>query len=169
MDPIIQNQKSGARGVIGGIVALLFVTGVIFAAVKYSSDNANSSPVSTAPADTTNMPADTSAASATSTVADTQYKDGTYSAEGDYQSPGGAESIQVTLVLANGIVTDATVVSDATRPNSVSFQNLFISDFKQYVVGKNISDLNLTKVSGSSLTPKGFNDAVAKIKVEAQA
>jgi hypothetical protein len=36
------------------------------------------------------------------------------------------------------------------------------------VVGKNISELQLTKVSGSSLTPQGFMDALEKIKAEAQ-
>jgi hypothetical protein len=35
-------------------------------------------------------------------------------------------------------------------------------------VGKNINDLKLTKIAGSSLTPMGFNDAVAKIKMKAK-
>jgi 23S rRNA (uracil1939-C5)-methyltransferase len=42
------------------------------------------------------------------------------------------------------------------------------TDFFIQVVGKNIEELNLTVVNGSSLTPKGFMDALAKIKVDAQ-
>jgi hypothetical protein len=35
-------------------------------------------------------------------------------------------------------------------------------------VGKNIDELNVSKVAGSSLTSGGFNQAVEKIKQEAQ-
>lgn len=96
------------------------------------------------------------------------YKDGTYSAMGDYFSPGGEEQIGVTLTLKDDVIVDASVVSKAENPNSIKFQGIFVSNFKPLVVGKKISDVNLTKVSGSSLTPKGFNDALAKIKVQSQ-
>lgn len=97
------------------------------------------------------------------------YKDGEYSAEGDYTSPGGAESMDVTLTLKNGVVTDANVVSNAERPISKQMQTKFIGGYKELVVGKKIDEINLSKVSGSSLAPKGFNDAVEKIKTEAKA
>ncbi len=97
------------------------------------------------------------------------YADGTYTATGNYTSPGGAESIVVTLTLENDIVVAAEVQKMATLPTSVLMQTDFANNFKQYVIGKNIADLELTKVSGSSLTPKGFNDAVAKIKFQATA
>ncbi len=97
------------------------------------------------------------------------YTDGTYSAIGNYNSPGGAETIGVSLVLKDDIITSATVTAQATRPQSKMFQDMFIGAFASQVVGKNIADLNLSKISGSSLTPKGFNDAVAKIKAQAKA
>ena len=96
------------------------------------------------------------------------YKDGIYSQEGNYTSPGGAEQIGVTLTLKNGLVTEAEVTPKAERPISVKMQGVFTENFKELVIGKRIKDLNLGKVSGSSLTPKGFNDAVEKIKAEAQ-
>lgn len=96
------------------------------------------------------------------------YADGEYEAEGMYTSPGGAESIDVTLTLKGGIVEDAEVVSNATRPISKQMQASFIGGFKEQVVGKRIDEINLTKVSASSLTPKGFNDAIEKIKAQAQ-
>ncbi len=37
------------------------------------------------------------------------------------------------------------------------------------VVGKKIDEVQLTKVAGSSLTPKGFMDALEKVKTEAKA
>ncbi len=97
------------------------------------------------------------------------YKDGEYSAEGDYTSPGGEESIDVTLTLKDGIVEDAEVTSNATRPISKKMQTSFIEGYKEQVVGKKLDEINLGKVSASSLAPKGFNDAVTKIKAEAKA
>lgn len=96
------------------------------------------------------------------------YKNGTYSAVGDYISPGGAEQIDVKVTLKDNVITDAVVVSKASRPNSKIFQGMFVSNFKPQVVGKNIDEVKLTKVSGSSLTPKGFNDALEKIKGQAK-
>lgn len=101
-------------------------------------------------------------------VTQSEYVDGQYEAVGEYRSPGGDETIDVLLTLESGVVVDATVVSNATLPNSVQFQGMFVENFKEQVVGKNIDDLDLTHVSGSSLTPKGFNDAVEKIKRQAR-
>lgn len=97
------------------------------------------------------------------------YKDGIYTANGTYMSPGGQDEIKVTLTLKNDIVTDATVVTVVADRTSQRYQDKFISGYKQYVVGQNISSLKLTVVSGSSLTPEGFNAAVAKIKTQAKA
>jgi uncharacterized protein with FMN-binding domain len=167
MDPITQNQKTGKKGIIAGIVALLLVVGGAFAFMKSSSTQ---SPVATVPTDTTTDPTQAQNLATTPAITNAKYKDGTYTAVGNYQSPGGTESIQLTLVLKDDVVTDATVVSiKAQRSQSREFQDQFISGFKQYVVGKNISDVSVTKVSGSSLTPIGFMDALAQIKSQAQA
>ncbi len=96
------------------------------------------------------------------------YKDGIYIQEGDYTSPGGAEQIVVKLTIKNGIVTASEVTPKAERPKSKLMQGVFVENYKPLVIGKNIKDLNLGKVAGSSLTPKGFNDAVEKIKAEAK-
>lgn len=95
------------------------------------------------------------------------YHDGTYSADGVYRSPAGGEDIQVTLTLKDDIVTDAQVVSMASNPKSKMMQQAFIDGYSTLVVGKPIDQLSLGVVNGSSLTPKGFMDAVTKIKVEA--
>lgn len=95
------------------------------------------------------------------------YKDGTYEAEGEYVSPGGPEQVGLKLTLKDGVVTDSTFTPMAERPMSVTFQGQFAGGYKEFVVGKRIDEINITKVSGSSLTPKGFTDALAKIKAEA--
>lgn len=96
------------------------------------------------------------------------YKNGNYSAVGDYMSPGGAEQVGVMVTLKDNVITDVTFEVKAERPISVKMQEAFAADYKQFVVGKKIDEVELTKVSGSSLTPKGFNDALAKIKAEAK-
>ncbi len=95
------------------------------------------------------------------------YKDGTYTADGDYTSPGGAEQLGVTVTIANGVITSSEVEVKATRPISKTRQTDFKDNYKEQVEGKNIDEIVLTKVSGSSLSPKGFNDAIEKIKAEA--
>jgi hypothetical protein len=74
----------------------------------------------------------------------------------------------VALILKNDVIVEATVVPLATRPVSVKMQGQFISGFKTLVIGKKLDEVVLDKVSGSSLTPKGWNDAVAKIQAQAK-
>lgn len=97
------------------------------------------------------------------------YKNGTYTSKGSYNSPGGPEQIDVTLVLKDDVIADVTVKSLATLDASKNWQGKFLSGVKAEVVGKKLSEVTLTKVSGSSLTPKGWNDAIAKIQVQAKA
>ena len=96
------------------------------------------------------------------------YQDGVYEVTGEYMSPGGAEQIAVKVTLQDGVITEAVVEPQAVRPNSVIFQGIFADNYQEQVIGKNIDQLQLDKVSGSSLTPKGFNDALEKIKAQAQ-
>lgn len=97
------------------------------------------------------------------------YKDGVYTATGDYISPGGAETIDVEITLKDDVIVDAKMEPNATRPNSVKMQGIFQANFAPLVIGRRIDDLVLDKVSGSSLTPKGFMEAVEEIKVAAKA
>lgn len=96
-----------------------------------------------------------------------KYSDGTYEAVGNYISPAQREEIDITLTLKDNVVTDATFVGKATHEKSKAMQALFSEGFKEQVVGKPIDSIALTVVNGSSLTPKGFMDALQKIKKEA--
>lgn len=105
---------------------------------------------------------------ASETPSASKYKDGEYSATGDYVSPGGPREIDLTLTIKDGVITGSEFTGHATDPNSKRFQGEFADNYKTMVVGKNLDEVSLTKVSGSSLTPKGFMDALTKIKEEAQ-
>lgn len=96
------------------------------------------------------------------------YKDGTYSASGAYTSPAGPENVEVTLTLKDGSVTNVAFKGNAENEKSKFMQEKFGEGISAEVVGKSIDSLNLAVVNGSSLTPKGFMDALEKIKQEAK-
>ena len=96
------------------------------------------------------------------------YQDGTYSADGTYVSPNGTETVGVELTLASGKVTAVDITQHPSNPNTRKFQGEFAGGIAAQIVGKNIDELNVSKVAGSSLTSGGFNQAVEKIKAEAQ-
>lgn len=95
------------------------------------------------------------------------YRDGNYAVTGHYLTPGGSESIVVTLTLARGIVTKTSVGVEATSPTARQFQVQFASRYADRVVAHDVAHLNLSRVAGASLTTVGFNDAVAQIEAEA--
>ena len=97
------------------------------------------------------------------------YKDGSYSADGSYDTPGGAETVSLSLTLKNGLVTDSTASTSAHSATGKEYQSMFLAGYKSQVVGKSLDSLKLSKVSGSSLTPNGFNNAVTRIRTESKA
>ena len=117
-------------------------------------------------------PQDTGAASSAAPSAATgggSYQDGTYSADGNYVSPNGNETVGVELTLAGGAVTDVKITEHPSNPNTRKFQGEFAGGIQSQIVGKQLDEIKVSKVAGSSLTSGGFNQAVEKIKSEAQA
>lgn len=96
------------------------------------------------------------------------YKDGTYSADGNYVSPHGVETVGVQLTLASGTVTDVKITEHPSNANTRKFQGEFAGGIAERIVGRNIDELDVKKVAGSSLTSGGFNEALEKIKSQAQ-
>ncbi|QTI68445.1 FMN-binding protein [Gordonia sp. L191] len=145
-----------------GVVAAVAALGLATAAC--GSDDATAS-------DTTQSTgAAASGTSATSAAGGSgEYKNGTFSATGHYVSPGGPQQIGVTVTLDDSTITKVDLDRSQTRGTSAEFQAKFASGINSEVVGKNIDDLDVHKVSGSSLTSGGFNDAIAQIKSQARA
>jgi uncharacterized protein with FMN-binding domain len=98
---------------------------------------------------------------------DAAYADGTYTADGSYQAPSGTESITVEVTLADDKITDITVTPQATDPTAKGHQAEFVDGIAEQTVGKDIDTLNVTRVSGSSLTSGGFKIAIEAIKEQA--
>jgi uncharacterized protein with FMN-binding domain len=95
------------------------------------------------------------------------FKDGTYTARGDYTSPGGASAVDVTVTLKDDTVTAVKVVPKAENPTAQGYESQFASGVGSQVIGKKLSELNVTKVSGSSLTSQGFDRAIEAIEKQA--
>ena len=95
------------------------------------------------------------------------YANGTYTESGSYQSPNGTETVDVTITLGNGVVTDVKVVGKGESRDSQRYQAEFIKGIGAEVVGKDIATLKVSKVAGSSLTSGGFNAAVDTIRADA--
>lgn len=170
-----QKQKSSNMPmaiIVIAVVALLGIGGVAYKTMNASSTSEKMEVVPTGSAINTFEP--TSVVEDTATAPGTQmtagsYKNGEYQVVGTYVSPGGPEEIGVTVTLTDGVISEVAVEPKATKPKSVQMQGVFAANYKELVVGKKLDEVKLDKVSGSSLTPKGFNDALEKIKVEAKA
>lgn len=97
------------------------------------------------------------------------YTDGTYTEDGSYISPAGEQTVTVKVTLAGDQVTAITVTPHATDPTAQEYQAMFVQGIAAVVVGKDIDELNVSRVAGSSLTSGGFNKAIDAIKTDAQA
>jgi hypothetical protein len=102
-------------------------------------------------------------------AAEVTFADGIYEAEGGYQSPNGAETVVVALTITDGVVTDAVVSPQATNDTSSRYQGQFAGGIAAEIVGVPLSELNVSRVAGSSLTGGGFNKALEQIRTQAQA
>ena len=167
------NSKQKAVASVLTLLAVVIIAGSVSA---YSHKNAaNTVATSSSPATTTSgqatTPGTTASTSTTSatTSSSGSYKDGTYSATSDYYVPNGNESIKVTLTVANGVVTNSQVMNSEYDRESAFYQEEFASQYKRSVVGKKLSDIQLSYVAGASDTTQGFDDALSQIRNQAQA
>ncbi len=130
---------------------------------------------SSAEVPSTASPSSTPAASASATTSSTSatsssstYKDGTYTADGSYQTPETVEKITVSVTLSDDTITAVTVTGDPQAAETTHYQGEFVDGISAVVVGKKLDEISVDKVAGSSLTSKGFNQAIATIRTEAK-
>lgn len=166
-------EKSSRKQAIITIAVVAITIFAVFAAILLAKKKSNKNLATTT--DTTsntnasqNTTSDQNASSTNQTNTAT-LKDGTYKATGSYTSPGGNEQITVSVTLKDGVVTDTSATSGANDPTAKQYQSEFIAGYKDQVVGKKISAIKLSRVSGSSLTSQGFNNALKQIQQQAQA
>ncbi len=141
---------------VAGLAGIL-----VFAGCSAETDASEETPAAATSESSSTSTAQTTAASTG------KYADGTYTASGSYQTPETVETISVTLTLDNDVITEVNVIGDPQARETQQYQGQFIGGISDVVVGKNIDEISVSRVAGSSLTSKGFNSAVDKIKSEA--
>lgn len=160
----MEGQEKKNNGVIVGTVVVLVIAVAAYGFYAFSKKGGEEMVSSNTP-----VPTPSTEVIPTEIAKNFMYKDGPYSATGNYNSPGGAEEIGVKVTVSGDVITDASVEVKATRPASKNWQTVVSKNIKSLVVGKKLNDVVLDKVSGSSLTPMGWNDAISKIQKQAQA
>ncbi len=151
----MEQQKLRIIGVIA--IGLIAIGGTATAVVL--NKQTDTTPSSTT---TTSSPNNT-----TPSTSGTAYKNGSFSANGSYRTPGGTETISVSVTLKDDVITSVSVTGNG-RGDSAEYQSMFKSGVSSLTVGKDIDDVKLSRVSGSSLTSTGFNSALDTIKTEAR-
>ena len=154
------------------LLAIVFIVAGVLVTNKKKPE-ANSTVISSVKSvpDTSASPAATAVAGSTATTASTSsgFKDGTYTATAEYATPEATENIKVSVTLKNGIVTDTSSTASMQSRESREYATQFAQNYKSYVVGKSVASIKLSRVSGSSLTSQGFNDAIAQNQTQAKA
>ena len=88
----------------------------------------------------------------------------TYTAEETYFVSNKKYTVDVTLDVKDGIVTNADVMyGNKETGYQHPLQERFDGAYKTQVVGKKLDNISLSRVGGASLTSKAFNEAVANI------
>lgn len=99
------------------------------------------------------------------------YADGRYSASeayGPIDDLVEEDSIDVTLTLSEGRITDVDVVGHALTDTSKEHVQRFVDKIDQEVVGRSVEDAHVEALAGASKTSKAFNDAVDAIAEQAR-
>lgn len=97
------------------------------------------------------------------------YVDGAYEATGGYQSPGGPETVAVSVTLTDGVISAVEVTPQPTNSTTERYQGMFAGGIGQEVVGKSLDEADVSRVAGSSLTSGGFAQALESIRQDAKA
>lgn len=144
------------------VIVLIGVATAVVVAVQNNQQSRQEAP-------TTQQQSSTNETAPSNTTEATGYRDGTYSATGSYISPGGRESIELEVTIENGVITATDLEQNATSREGRDYQAAFAGGYAELVVGKNVDEVSLSRVAGSSLTSNGFNAALDQIKDDAAA
>lgn len=75
-----------------------------------------------------------------------------------------AETMTVQIYLDGQIVTDLNLTQVASNGESQQYQDDFAAEVKTLVIGKNINEIQVTRIAGASYTSNAFMEALSKIK-----
>lgn len=77
------------------------------------------------------------------------------------------DSIDVTVTLADGIVTDVEVVGHPFAERSKEYMQDFVNEVAGEVVGRSVEEAHVIALAGASKTSEAFNEAMDDIAVQA--
>ena len=160
-------QKPKIHPAIAALIVIVLVGIVASVVIAVNANNDANKDTQNTPSNSQSSTSDSNEAATESTDTST-FKDGSYSATGSYLSPGGRESVDLTVTIKDGVITESSITTDAASNDSRRYQELFAENYKELVVGKEVNGLSLSRVAGSSLTSNGFNDALDEIRNEAK-
>ena len=103
----------------------------------------------------------------TTTSAAAEFTDGEYSATGWYGSL--PSHHDVTLTIVGGAVTDVEITTPAEDETSLGYQQRFAAALPEAIIGRNIADLSVDRLAGSSGCSEGFMKALEQIREEGAA
>lgn len=154
--------------IIGIIVVVLVAVG--FAMMK--SDSVDEAPVATEVESSLPVPGNDAEEMVVTDetgeveAVDTAVPDGAHTTSVTYLTPAKNEyRLEITLITENDVITDATIVYSQgaeVDPNAQRFEGAY----QEEIIGKQIDELDLSRVGGASLTTGAFNEAVDNILAE---
>lgn len=118
---------------------------------------------STEPASPTASP---DPSTATPAVPIAEYTDGTYEATGWYGSLPSHQD--VTLTIAEDVVTAVSLTTPAEDPTSLGHQQRFAEALGEEIIGVDIDTITIDRLAGASGCSEGFMSALAEIKSAAR-
>jgi hypothetical protein len=116
-----------------------------------------------------NTATETGSKTTTSVVTTTTNKNGKYSFDLSYKVPkGNTERLISEIEVTNDVITGLKNTHTATNRDSKEYQASFETKIQSAVVGKKISDLDLSQVGGASLTTNAFTQGLAQIQEQSK-
>lgn len=94
------------------------------------------------------------------------YADGQYEATGWYGSL--PSHHDVTLTIENDTVIDVAITTPAEDETSLGYQQRFVDALPAEIIGRNIDEIAVDRLAGSSGCSEGFMDALTQIKEQAR-
>ena len=163
---MFENKKEYMKDntALKAIIVVVVLAGLVGGTIALTRDDSPD----TQPAITSTNQTDTPQQTRPSETNTSEYVDGTYSATGTYTTPGGPEDITVTVTLEDDLISSVNVQKEASSPTSSDFQESFAEGIASLVTGVDIDEADVDLVAGSSLTSRGFNEALEQIRQEAQ-
>lgn len=151
---------------LGGLAVAGSATGGVLIVQAHSATVATPSVRSAAPESAADALVRAGSAGTSPTLS--TFRNGDYTATGRYLTPGGNESILVSVQVRDGVVTSAAARTEASSPTARQFQDQFRVQIAAHAVARPLASLSVSVVASASLTTTGFNDALDRIRVEAE-